>query len=451
MSLQTTLAATLSFGWMLSLPLEATESRFAVTGAEIAGNSNGSIPSWQGKTATPLPGWVLGKDRSDFSPYKDELPTMQIDRANSETHKHFLSQGQLELLNSKSGYTMPVYPTRRSCGFPDFVMENTRRFYGQARIAPNGWSIENATLPSVPFPQPRSGIEAIWNFLLAYTGVGAEWTTGISYLSPHSPGADPVRYDVSLRLHFPWAAPGAMHIAQAPYRSGVTYTYRAPASLAGQAIAQRYYFDRPPESFYYFPAQRRVRRMSSYTHDAWAIGFEKTYPVDAQLIFSGNPDRFHWTLQGKRELYLPYNSFSVTETDSSGKSVFEREFISATARRYELHRVWVVEGRLKPGLRHSTPRKLLYLDEDSWLAVIGEDYDGENRLVRYKESSVIPIWEIGACSTIAGLIIYDFTQNRYIRDGLARRSNDFRFFAKPDQPWMHEHAFGAEGLRMQGN
>jgi hypothetical protein len=451
MSLQTRLVATVFLGWMLSLPLEAADLNVTVTGAEAAGNNNGSIPSSQGKTVTPLPGWAPGKDRREFSPYKDEVPTKQIDRANSQAYKDFLTPGQLELLTSKPGYTMPVYPTHRSCGFPDFVVENTKRFRGQARIAANGWSIENATLPSVPFPQPGSGIEAIWNFLLAYSGVGAEWPAGLSYLSPHSPGAEPVLYDVNLRLHFPWAAPGAMHMSQAPYRMGVTFSYRAPVALAGQAIAQRQHFDRPPESFYYFPAQRRVRRMSSYTHDAWAIGFEKTYPVDAQVIFNGNPDRFQWTLQGKRELYVPYNSFNVTETDSSGKSIFEKDFISATVRRYELHRVWVVEGRLKPGLRHSTPRKVLYLDEDSWLAVIGEDYDGENRLVRYKESSAMPIWEIGACSTLAGIIIHDFAQNRYVRDGLVRRNTDFRFFASPDPPWMHEQTFGAEGLRAQGN
>lgn len=417
----------------------------------MAGNSDGSIPPWQKATVVPLPGWTTGKDRGEFSPFHNEAPTKRIDHANSQAHKNFLTSGQLALLTSKPGYTMPIYPTHRSCGFPDFVLKNTQRFHGEARIAMNGWQIENATLPSIPFPQPRSGIEALWNFLLAYQGVGMQWTMGMTYLSSYSPDTEPVRYRFSQRVHTPWGTPGAMSIFHAPYNYGVTYTYHAPAALAGQAISQRYYFDRSPESFYYFPGQRRVRRMTSYTHDAWTIGFEKTYPIDALLIFNGNPDRFDWSLQGKREVYVPYNAFNITGTDSSGKSIFERDFVSAHARRYELHRVWVVEGRLKPGMRHSTPRKVLYLDEDSWLAVIGEDYDGDDKLVRYKESAIMPIWEIGACSTIAGMIMYDLTQNRYVRDGYVGHGGDIRFFAEPSQPWMHERTFGAEGLRTQGN
>ena len=34
--------------------------------------------------------------------------------------------------------------------------------------------------------------------------------------------------------------------------------------------------------------------------------------------------------------------------------------------RYELHRVWVVDAKLKPGQRHINSRRTIYLDEDSW-------------------------------------------------------------------------------------
>ncbi len=38
--------------------------------------------------------------------------------------------------------------------------------------------------------------------------------------------------------------------------------------------------------------------------------------------------------------------------------------------RYELHRVWVVEAKLKAGQRHINSRRTFYLDEDSWQIVV---------------------------------------------------------------------------------
>jgi len=152
--------------------------------------------------------------------------------------------------------------------------------------------------------------------------------------------------------------------------------------MSGQAVLQRFYFDKPVESYYYFPGQRRVRRMSNYAYDAPLIGFEKTYPSDANYIFNGNPDRFEWVLKGKRELFVPYNALNITDKDAQGNSIFGNKFISANVRRYELHRVWVIEGNLRPGMRHSTPHKVIYLDEDSWSAVAGEDYDADGGIVR---------------------------------------------------------------------
>ncbi|MGN5478038.1 DUF1329 domain-containing protein [Cupriavidus basilensis] len=44
--------------------------------------------------------------------------------------------------------------------------------------------------------------------------------------------------------------------------------WNPPPALAGQAFVQRQYFNKASETFYYFPGQRRVRRMPAYTHDA---------------------------------------------------------------------------------------------------------------------------------------------------------------------------------------
>ncbi|NIP19424.1 MAG: DUF1329 domain-containing protein, partial [Xanthomonadales bacterium] len=43
--------------------------------------------------------------------------------------------------------------------------------------------------------------------------------------------------------------------------------------------------------------------------------------------------------------------------------------------RYELHRVWVVEAQLREGMRHINPRRIYYLDEDSYQILLAEHYD----------------------------------------------------------------------------
>ena len=42
--------------------------------------------------------------------------------------------------------------------------------------------------------------------------------------------------------------------------------------------------------------------------------------------------------------------------------------------RYELHRNWVVVGTLKEGKRHIYSKRRLYLDEDTWQALLADNY-----------------------------------------------------------------------------
>src|SRR3990172_2013902 len=44
--------------------------------------------------------------------------------------------------------------------------------------------------------------------------------------------------------------------------------------------------------------------------------------------------------------------------------------LAPDAVRWELHRVWVVEATVVPGKRHPVARRRIYLDEDSWLALL---------------------------------------------------------------------------------
>ncbi|MCL4760902.1 MAG: DUF1329 domain-containing protein, partial [Burkholderiales bacterium] len=139
-------------------------------GAERAGNKDGTIPEWTGGVTAPPPGWKAGQKRVD--PFAADKPLYSIDAGNVEKHKAVLSEGQQALVKQLKGYRMDVYPTRRSCGFPDFVYERTKTNAREARLAANGWGLEKGVGAAVLFPIPKSGAEAVWNHKVRYMGEG---------------------------------------------------------------------------------------------------------------------------------------------------------------------------------------------------------------------------------------------------------------------------------------
>jgi hypothetical protein len=384
-------------------------------GAEKAGSADGEIPAFAGAQPAPA-GWSWGKPRAQASKYHAEKPLFVIDAGNVDKYAERLTPGQVQMLRQVKGYTMPVYPSHRDCGLPDFVAQNTKDGAGKATIAKDGWSLENATLPGVPFPAPHTGIEVLWNWLMRYQSAGMEWQDGIEYVSPRPGSTTPIVTRFNQIYYFPWAKAGH-HVPgeEQGLQAGLYYGYTEPAALAGQGITQRFYFSKDTDSFYYFTGQRRVRRLPAYSYDAPLIGYENQYPADSPFVFYGNPDRFDWKLVGKKEVYVPYDNLAMQGFDTKLADVTGSNAINASARRYELHRVWEIEGTVKAGVRHSTPKKSLYIDEDSWLVVVGDDYDAQGKLWKEKENFVAPEWEIGACTPVAS-VFNDLINGRYLLD-----------------------------------
>jgi hypothetical protein len=61
--------------------------------------------------------------------------------------------------------------------------------------------------------------------------------------------------------------------------------------------------------------------------------------------------------------------------------------------RYELHRAWVVEATLKEGQRNVFAKRTLYLDEDSWVCLGADLYDGRGELWRVVVPSMIQMYD----------------------------------------------------------
>ncbi|MFC4343631.1 DUF1329 domain-containing protein [Cupriavidus numazuensis] len=417
-------------------------------GGDRAASKDGAVPAYAGKQS-PEAGWEWGKSRGDFWKHKNEKPLYSIDAANVDKYADKLTPGQIALIKEKKGYRMDVYPSHRECQVPDFVAQNSKANLTGAKLDSTGEQLQSATLPGVAFPQPKSGAEAILNYIYRYHGEGLEWPKMVTAISPR-PGSNEW-IDVISPQHtfFPWGKPGKTTPQDVDQLSNAAFfKMESPPALAGQAFVQRQYFNKASETFYYFPGQRRVRRMPAYTHDAPVIGMENQYLIDEANMFYGTIDRFNWKLAGKKEMLVPYNAFGMYKFKDKLRDVATPDGVASANRRYEMHRVWVVEATLKPSARHVASKKVFYLDEDSWLALVGEDYDAQGKLWKVRESYPIPAWELGGTCDNLPFAMYDLSNGRYVMDQTTiGQGKDIRWYEQINDPRFKPDFFTSETLR----
>ncbi|MCP3717353.1 DUF1329 domain-containing protein [Paraburkholderia sp. CNPSo 3281] len=418
------------------------------SGAERAASKDGLVPVLAGREATPS-GWEWGKVRGDFWKHKNEKPLYTIDAASVDKYADKLSPGQIQLIKQLKGYRMEVYPSHRECQLPESAEQNSTANLTTAKLASNGETIQTATLPGVAFPQPKNGAEAILNYETRYRGEGVEWAPGVTAISPRPGGNDWIDSVGPQVFYFPAGKDGKTAPQDVDqFSQGAYFEVDSPAALAGQAFVQRQYFDKDSETYYYFPGQRRVRRMPAYTHDAPLIGYENQYLIDEANMFNGSIDRFNWKLIGKKEMIVPYDDFGMYTFKDKLHDVATPSGIASDHRRYEVHRVWVVEATLKPTARHVDSKKILYLDEDSWLALVGEDYDAQGKLWKVRESYPIPVWELGGACDNEPFVQYDLNNGRYVFDASSiGQGKDIRWYEHINDPRFKTDFFTAESLR----
>jgi hypothetical protein len=417
-------------------------------GAEQSGNQGGTIPAWNGEADEPLPGWAPGKVRSRYWKDKDEKRLLTIDASNVDKLADKLTPGQVELVKQIKGYRMDVYPSHRNCVIPPQAVEKTKRNALEARLAPDGYSLAHAIAGGVPFPLPQNGTQVMWNHKLRISGLGFEFTNGGSILSPLQGSNDFVFFSWELVQYFPWGDKDARNVEGNGDIEFYTYfKYSAPAALAGQAAIAISYLNKPAENYYYFPGQRRVRRLPYYAYDAPLIGFENEYMVDTQNMFWSQLGRFDYKLVGKKDIYIPHDAFHMYDFNVRFSDAYQRDFINPDLRRYELHRVWVVQATLKKGMRHITPQRTYYLDEDTWNILIAEDRDASGKLWYVREAWQIPVWELGGVCTYNPFVQYNLHSGRYLADySVLGQDSDVRWVTQSSDPHFSASFYTPDNL-----
>jgi hypothetical protein len=173
----------------------------------------------------------------------------------------------------------------------------------------------------------------------------------------------------------------------------------------------------------YNAGQRRVRRAPDLSYDNINDGTEGLRTTDQFDAFNGAPDRYDWKLVGKKEMYIPYNSYKLSDKKLKYKEdIIRKNTPNPDVMRYELHRVWEVEATLKPGSKHIYGKRVFYLDEDSWTVVWEDAYDTRKQLWRVSIHPLMQFYDAKVMWHRAN-IWHDLTNGSYL---LANLDNEIR-------------------------
>jgi hypothetical protein len=387
-------------------------------GGERAGNSDGSIPEWNGGLSSPAvaadPDYRPGAHLKD--PYAEDQPRFVITSAMVDSYAAELSAGHQALLRTYADYRMPVYPSHRSAAAPQAVYQATKRIATTAHLVGEGAGVAGA-FGGVPFPIPQSGLEVLWNHLTRYRGVGVGLQAGQAAVN------DPGDFKVitfQAEYYFPYYQPAMT--AQTFDNILYYFTQRAvtPTRLHGETLLVQQTLDQarePRRAWVWVPAQRRVRRAPEGTYLNPELSAASLRSADQFDMYSGSPAPYEWKLIGKRELLVPYNAYRLQGASLAYADLLRAHHINPEYARYELHRVWVVDGVRRPGARALYSRRTLYVDEDSWQILIVDCYDDAGELYRVQEGHAITYYQVPTLWTDLELVM-DLKTGSYLASGL---------------------------------
>ncbi|WP_017938405.1 DUF1329 domain-containing protein [Zestomonas thermotolerans] len=416
-------------------------------GAEKAGNAAGTIPAWTGGI-TQAPAEYKGPGQHHPDPFPGDQPLFTITKGNLEQYKANLTPGQIALFQAyPDTYQMPVYQTRRSGSAPKWVYDNTIKNATSARLVDGGNGFADA-YGGIPFPIPQNGVEAVWNHIARYRGTYiVRRASEVAVQRNGSFSLVTSQQEALFKYYLPKGSYADLNNIMFYYLS---FT-KSPARLAGGATLVHETLDQvkePRQAWGYNAGQRRVRRAPNLAYDTPIAAADGLRTADDTDMFNGAPDRYDWKLVGKKEIYIPYNNYKVTSDKVKYADLLKVGHINPAYTRNELHRVWVVEGTLKPGARHIYSKRTMYLDEDSWQAAVLDQYDGRGELWRVSIAYLKNYYELP--TTWSALdVFHDLQSRRYYVQNLDNEEPSTIDFSQPipDDGYFKPAALRRRGTR----
>jgi len=264
-----------------------------------------------------------------------------------------------------------------------------------------------------PFPKPQNGVEVLWNHRTRYRG-------------------DAVQVQTTQAIVRTVGAPQYLKQTER-----VLYRYanlKKPADMSASNILLYYltWFGESASAVDFTALVHETANSEKDTRDVWVIppripkmfrvppvGYDQPFPgsdgiqfIDMVDMYNGPFDRYVWKLTGKRELYIPYNAYRISDGSWKYPQLLKPKHFNQDATRYELHRVWVIEATERGGKRHAFGKRTFYVDEDSWNVVLVENEDRDGKLWRFQEGHLVTLYENQSTNCLP-VITYDFKDGRY--------------------------------------
>ncbi|WP_413785065.1 DUF1329 domain-containing protein [Marinobacter litoralis] len=388
-------------------------------GAIKAGNGD-AIPAWDGGLVTPPAAY---KDDGRYvDPFPNDKELFRIDQSNVDQYADKLTPGQVAMIKTYDSYFIPVYETRRTGAYPEVVQAKTKENATNVSLIESGNGLSNYQT-AIPFPIPKNGLEAIFNHITRYRGGSV--TRNVAQVTPQPNGDfSAVKFTESFTERVQLKDYDPSEDANVMFYFKQTIT--APSRLAGNVLLVHETINQvkePRRAWLYNSGQRRVRRAPSVAYDGPGTAADGQRTSDNLDLYNGAPDKYNWELKGRKELYIPYNSYRMASEDLSYKDIIKPGHVNQELARYELHRVWHVTATLKDGERHVYKKRDFYIDEDTWQIAVVDHYDGRDNLWRVAEAHAMQVYD-ARIPAYAFETLYDLLSGRYLVMGMTNEESD---------------------------
>jgi hypothetical protein len=423
---------------------EAAQLKTTLTplGAERAGNKDGSIPAWTGGYTTPLPGFKNGGRRGN--PFANDKPVVRITAKNMDQYADKLTDGTKALLKKyPNTYRVDVYPTQRTAAAPQWVYDNTFKNATSAKLE---GELLSGAYGGIPFPIPKTGWEVMTNHLMHWRGEA--WQQEFRQFLTTSDGKRVLSSEGTGTYQMPYYfKDGADKFRNNNYWM-IRLVTGAPAIRAGEAIAGIENLDpNKSQAWVYLTGQRRTRKLPNACCDTPTPASAGVMSFDEIDVWGGRGDRFDWKIVGKKEMYIPYNANGLY-TPKLDADVFAASHLNPDHVRWELHRVWVVEATLKQGKRHQSPRSRYYVDEDTWVAVLGDRWDANGQLWKTLWSHPVVMPDLPATTPAQQFGFNDLVTGTWYMSGAVNEKNtQYRIIERQPEASFTGDALAGEGVR----
>ena len=408
-------------------------------GAEKAGNKDGTIPAWTGGDTTVPAGYNPRGKRVD--PFASEKPLYSVTAANMDKYADKLNDGTKAMLKKYPSYRIDVYPTHRTAAAPQYVYDNT--FKNATRAKLEGVTPKGA-IGGAPFPIPKTGEELMWNHLLHWRG--ETFHEEIRAYLVTADGKRVLTVEGNKYEQMPYYAKDASLDKLGDYWT-IRLLNVGPPIRAGEAIVGRENLDPDKTQVWvYLTGQRRVRKLPNGCCDTPTPATAGVMSFDEINVFSTAETlkRFDWKIVGKKEMLIPYNSnrsvMAAKDTDLVGEHHLNPDNV-----RWELHRVWVVEATLKAGQRHQAAKSRYYVDEDSWVAVLGDRWDAKGQLWKTLWELPLAMPDIPATAPLT-FGYYDLAAGTWFVNGVVNEKAEHHAIV----PRMSDSSFTPDAMAGEG-